>query len=62
MIVDISKRAAVQAARYFYQLHERALHELPANFATASKADQEKMIFHERAAMTYLWTLKELRP
>lgn len=61
-MIDISKKSAVQAARYFYQLHERALHELPADFATASKSDREKMIYHEKAAMIYLWTLKDLRP
>lgn len=57
---NFSKSAAKSAAIYFYNYHVAQLNKLPADLATASKEDQDRIIYHEKAAMLYLWNYKDL--
>lgn len=61
MIVDVSKASAKKAAAYFYNYHVAQIKKLPENYATASKHERAKIEHHEKAALLYLWTLKDLR-
>lgn len=61
MIVDISKKSAKAAATYWYNYHVAEIKKLPENYATATPYHRTLIEHHEKAALTYLWAIRDLR-